>query len=144
MFCKERTPAFRRYQRRVQIAMGVYLVLLLGAVYGLKHGSPHGWSLYLLSVLPTLPIIVVIVAMGRYLQEEKDEYQRLKMMQAILVGTAALLTTVVVNDFVQTFAHTVAFPPFTSFIIFAAAMAIVQGVQRLRDRVPNDGKVSFE
>jgi hypothetical protein len=100
--------------------------------------------LYGLSVLPALPIIVVIVAMGRYLGEEKDEYQRLKMMQAILVGTAALLTTVIVNDFVQTFAHTVAFPPFTSFIIFAAAMAIVQGVQRLRDRVPNDGKVSDE
>ncbi len=144
MFCKERTPAFRRYQRRVQAAMGVYLVLLLGAVYGLKHGSPHGWLLYFLSVLPALPIIVVIVAMGRYLSEEKDEYQRLKMMQAILVGTAALLTTVIVNDFVQTFAHTVAFPPFTSFIIFAAAMAIVQGAQRLRDRVPSDGQVSDE
>jgi cytochrome c biogenesis protein CcdA len=144
MFCKEKTPAFQRYQRRVQVAMGAYLLLLLGSVYVLKHGSPHGWLLYGLSVLPALPIIVVIVAMGRYLGEEKDEYQRLKMMQAILVGTAALLTTVIVNDFVQTFAHTVAFPPFTSFIIFAAAMAIVQGVQRLRDRVPNDGKVSDE
>jgi cytochrome c biogenesis protein CcdA len=138
MFCKERTPAFRRYQRRVQVAMGVYLVLLFGAVYRLKHGSLHGWLLYFLSVLPALPIIVVIVAMGRYLHEEKDEYQRLKMMQAILVGTAALLTTVIVNDFVQTFAHTVAFPPFTGFIVFAAAMAIVQGVQRLRDRRADD------
>jgi hypothetical protein len=114
--------------------MGVYMVLLLGAAYVLKHGSPHGWLLYFLSVLPALPVIVVIAAMGRYLQEEKDEYQKLRTMRAILVGTAALLTTVIVNDFVQTFAHTVAFPPFTSFIVFGAAMAIVQGVYWLRDR----------
>ncbi len=134
MFCREKTPAFRRYQRRVQVAMGVYMVLLLGAAYVLKHGSPHGWLLYFLSVLPALPVIVVIAAMGRYLQEEKDEYQKLRTMRAILVGTAALLTTVIVNDFVQTFAHTVAFPPFTSFIVFGAAMAIVQGVYWLRDR----------
>jgi uncharacterized membrane protein len=124
--------------------MGAYLVLLFGAVYLLNHGSPHGWLLYFLSVLPALPIIVVIVAMGRYLHEENDEYQRLKMMQAILVGTAALLTTVIVNDFVQTFAHTLAFPPFTSFIVFAVAVGMMQGVQRLRDRAPSDGKVSDE
>jgi peptidoglycan/LPS O-acetylase OafA/YrhL len=144
MFCKDKTPAFERYQRRVQIAMGVYVVVILGASYVLKLGSPHWLWLYFWSVLPAVPVIAVFVAVGRYLQEEKDEYQRLKMTQALLVGTAALLTTVIVNDFVQTFAHTVAFPPFTSFMIFAAACAIVQGVQRLRDRVSNEGNVSDE
>jgi hypothetical protein len=138
MFCKERTPAFKRYQRRVQVAMVAYVVVILGAVRIVKHDAPVGWHLYFWSVLPALPVIAVIVAMGRYLTEEKDEYQRLRMMQAILVGTAALLSTVIVNDFVQTFAHAVAFPPFTGFIAFAAAMAIVQGVQRLRDRSSGD------
>jgi hypothetical protein len=116
----------------------VYVVVILGAAYALKHASPHGWLLYVLAVLPVLPILAVIVSMGRYLQEETDEYQRLRMMQAILVGTAALLTTVIVNDFVQTFAHTVAFPPFTGFLVFAAALGLVQFVQWLRDRSAGD------
>jgi hypothetical protein len=138
MFCKERTAAYRRYQRRVQMAMGGYVLVILGSGYALKQASPHGWLLYLLAVLPAVPILVVIAAMGWYLQEEKDEYQRLRMTQAILVGTAALLMTVIVNDFVQTFAHAVVFPPFTSFIVFAASMAITQGVQRLRDRARDE------
>ncbi len=134
MFCRERTPAFKRYQQRVQIAMTVYVVVTLGAAWTVKHGSPQGWFLYALSVLPALPVIAVIVSMARYLNEEKDEYQRLKMMKSILVGTATLLATVIVNDFVQTFAHVQPFPPFTGFILFAAAVAITQGVQWLRDR----------
>ena len=138
MICKERTAAYKRYQRRVQVVMGVYVVVILGASYALKHASPYGWLLYFLAVLPALPIIVVIAAMGRYLQEENDEYQRLRMMQSILAGTAALLAAVIVNDFVETFAHAAAFPPFTGFLVFAAVTAIVQGVQRLRDRSSAD------
>ena len=94
--------------------------------------------LYFWSILPAIPVVGVIVRMGRYLQTEKDEYQRLLAMQAILVGTAALLATLVVNDFVRAFAGVAALPPFTSFLIFCAGMAITQLVQRLRDRVPAD------
>jgi hypothetical protein len=133
MFCRERTPAFKRYQRRVQIAMAIYVVVILGAAWILKHSTLTGWHLYGWAVAPAIPVIAVIVAMARYLKEETDEYQRLKMMKAILVGTAALLSTVVVNDFVETFAKTQAFPPFASFIVFAVAVGITQGVQRLRD-----------
>ncbi|MGI4831254.1 MAG: hypothetical protein ACRYFU_24185, partial [Janthinobacterium lividum] len=65
-----------------------------------------------------------------------DEYQRLMAMRAILVGTAALLGTLVVNDFLRAFAHTPALSPFVSFIIFCVGTAITQLVQTLRNRVP--------
>ncbi len=138
MFCKDRTVAFKRYQRRVQVAMAVYFVVILGAAWVVKHLAVAGWQLYFWSVLPAVPIMVVIVAMGRYLGEETDEYQRLTMMRSILIGTAALLGTIVVSDFVRSFADTEPFPPFTSFIVFAVAMAIAQGVQKLRDRSVGD------
>jgi len=138
MFCADRTAAFKRYQRRVQVAMAVYFVVILGAAWVVKHLAVVGWRLYFWSVLPAVPIMVVIVAMGRYLQEESDEYQRLMMMRSILVGTAALLGTIVVSDFVRAFAEVDPFPPFASFIVFAVAMAIAQAVQKLRDRSVGD------
>jgi hypothetical protein len=138
MFCKETSPALKRYQRRVTTVMVAYVVILLSASWLVKHGHPHGWHLYFWSSLPAIPVIMVIVAMGRYISEEKDEYLRLRTMLALLVATGALLGTLVVSDFLQAFAKAPAFPPFTSFVIFCAAFAITQGVLKLRDRASDD------
>jgi hypothetical protein len=138
MFCKDRTQAFKRYQRRVQAAMAVYVVVTLSAAWAVKHGALIGWQLYLCSVLPALPVIAVIVAMARYLSEETDEYQRLVVMRSLLMGTAALLGTVVVSDFLRSFANIDPFPPFTCFVVFALTFGITNVVQKMRDKVPAD------
>lgn len=138
MFCKEKSPAFKRYQRRVMIVMLAYVAVLLGASAIVKHGRPHGWHLYFWSALPAIPVIMVIVAMGRYISEEKDEYLRLRTMLALLVATGALLGTLVVSDFLQSFAGAPAFPPFTSFVIFAFSFGATQGVLKLRDRASDE------
>jgi uncharacterized membrane protein YcjF (UPF0283 family) len=138
MFCKETSPAFKRYQRRVFTVMLGYAVILLSASWIVKHDHPHGWLLYVLSALPAVPVILVIASMGRYLQEETDEYLRLRTMRSLLVGTAALLATLVVSDFLQAFAGAPAFPPFTSFVLFCLAFGITNAVQKLRDRPSDD------
>jgi peptidoglycan/LPS O-acetylase OafA/YrhL len=138
MFCQHKSPALKRYQKRMMFVMVGYVVVLLGSSWMVKHGHPHGWFLYFLSALPAIPIMMVIVSMGRYLREETDEYLRLRTMRALLVATAALLGTLVVSDFLQAFAGAPAFPPFTSFVIFCAAFAITQGVLQLRDRASDD------
>ena len=134
MFCRSGTVAQRRYERDVLVTMAGYVVLTFLAAYLVRHGHLRGWVLYVWSVLPAIPVIAVIARMGRYLQEETDEYQRLLTMRSILVGTAALLGSLVVNDFVRAFAGVPAFPPFATFMIFCVAMGITQCVQKLRDR----------
>jgi hypothetical protein len=118
IFCKERSAAFKRYQRRVMTVMAAYLLILLSASWIVKHGHLHGWQ--------------------RYLSEEKDEYLRLRTMRALLVATGALLGTLVASDFLQAFAGAPAFPPFTSFVIFCVAFAIAQVVLKLRDRASDE------
>lgn len=137
MFCKGASPARKRYERDLFRFMAVYALLLFGCSWILhQHGAEH-LTLYALSVLPALPVLAVIFRMGRYLREETDEYQRMLAMQAILVGTAALLGTLVVNDFLRAFAGSPALPPFVSFVLFCAGMGLTQLVQKLRDRVPD-------
>ena len=79
-------------------------------------------------------MIFTVALMGRYLHEETDEYQRVQTTRAILVGTAALLGTIVVNDFIRSYTEAAGVPPFASFVIFCAAFGLAQMVQRLRDR----------
>ena len=139
MFCKGSSAARQRYQRDMIRFMAAYVVVLFCSSWFVRHDGPTGkFYLYFWSVIPAIPVIAVIARMGRYLQQEKDEYQRLLAMQAILVGTAALLATLVVNDFVRAFANTAALPPFSGFLIFCAGMGVTQTVQKLRNRVPEN------
>jgi hypothetical protein len=118
--------------------ISAYAVVLLCSVWFVKHDGHERFYLYFWSVLPAIPIIGIVLRMGQYLQEEKDEYQRWLVMQSILVGTALLLGTVVVNDFLRAFANAAGLPPFAGFIIFCAGMGAMQLVQRLRNKVPVD------
>ena len=136
MFCKSDTPASKRYQRDVRWLLVGYFVVLCGSAWFVKHGAGQGVARYVWSIVPTLPIIGIIVRMGKHLQEETDEYVRLLQMQAILAGTGTLLTAVVISDFLRAFAHAPDFAPFVLFFCFAAGMAAMQIVQWLRNRVP--------
>ena len=86
------TPAWKRYNMRVVWLSLLYCVFLLPAVYGFKHRLvPHS-VVYLVAILPALPIIGIFAAIGRYLVEEQDEYVRMLMVRQILWASG--LTTV--------------------------------------------------
>ena len=138
MFCKCDTAARKRYKRDVQRLMMGYLLALFCSAWLVKHASGQGPVRYVWAVLPTLPIVGVIARMGKYLQEETDEYQRLLQMKAILGGTGALLTALVVSDFLRAFAKAPDFAPFVLFMCFGAGMGVMQFVQWMRNRVPGD------
>jgi uncharacterized membrane protein len=124
--------------------MAVYLALVVCATLLVRHGMVHGSAVYVWSVLPALPVILVIALMGQYLQEETDEYMRLITMRSLLVATGALLGMLVVSDFLRSYTRTGDLPPFVSFVVFCLAFAAAQGVQKLRDRTPEDGEVRDE
>ncbi len=136
MGCK--SVAGRRYRRRVFIAMSLYLVILFACVRLTRAETMHGWVLYLVAVLPAVPIIAVLAIMGRYLHEETDEYLRMLTVRSLMVASAALLGTIVVNDFLRVIAHGAAIEPFVCFIIFFVAFGIAQAAQELAARGAGD------
>ena len=115
-----------------------YVVVLLCAMWFVRHDGTNHLFLYFWSVLPSIPILGVGVRMGRYLREEKDEYVRMMAMQAILAGTAALLATLLVSDFLRDFANTGSLPQFVGFLIFCGGMMLAKLVQWLRNRTSNE------
>jgi peptidoglycan/LPS O-acetylase OafA/YrhL len=139
VFCKGVSRAKKKYQVDILRFSVAYIVAVLGSSWLVKHDVPTGkFDLYFWSILPAIPIIAMIARMGRYLQQERDEYQRLQAMYSILVGTAALLSALVVNDFVRSFAHVDAIPPFAGFVIFCVGMGLAHLVQFLRNRAADD------
>lgn len=138
MLCKNDTTARKRYRRDVAQFLAAYIVVLICSSWFVKHDGAEHFYLYFWSILPAIPIIAMIVRMGRYLQEETDEFQKLMRMRSILVGTAALVGALIVDDFLRAFAHARGFPPFMLFIIFAFAMGIMESVQSFSNRAHSD------
>jgi hypothetical protein len=116
MFCSGESIAKKRYERDVLRFMALYVVVILCASWFVKHDGGQKFFLYFWSVLPAIPVLAVMVRMGRYLQEENDEYLRLMAMHA----------------------NTGALPPFVSFIIFCVGMAVTQLVRRLKSRTSDE------
>lgn len=136
--CGMSTPASKRYQRRVMVTTTLYVVVLIAAMYLVRHTHPHGWLLYAWAVLPALPLLGTLATLGVYLTEEKDEYARLVTMRSLLAGTGALLAVLVVNDFLRTISGAGALPPFWDWVIFFLSFGLAQAVQMMRNPVRDD------
>ena len=136
MGCK--SAAGKRYRRRVATAMSIYVVLLLSCIKLVKAVPIKGWALYSVSVLPAIPILAVLLILGRYLQEETDEYLRMLTVRSLLVAAGAMLATTVVDDFLRVIAHRGALDEFVCFIVFFASFGIAQLVQELPARRAGD------
>jgi uncharacterized membrane protein len=120
------------------VTMSIYVAVLFGAIWIVKHTHPHGWLLYAISVVPALPLLAFMGAMGVYLQEEKDEYIRLVTMRSLVAGTAVLLMVIVVSDFLRVISDAKPLAPFASWVTFFMAFGVAQAVQTRRDRVRDD------
>ena len=98
-----KSPATRRYNRRVIILSFAYAVTLLGVVYAFKHHLIGGPSSYVAAILPALAIIGIFVAIGRYLVEERDEYLRMLMIRQTLWASGFSLSVATIWGFLESF-----------------------------------------
>ena len=138
LICKDTTKAIKRYQRRVLIVTGVYLVMVLGGAELVKHVQLGQAMLYTVAVVIACPMVALLAVIGLYLQEETDEFLRLQMMRSLLVGTAALMALLVVSDFVRMMANGPELRPLVGFVLFFVAFGIAQAVQKLANRRGSD------
>ncbi len=127
-------PAGCRYLKRFAPAMAAYVAAILGVTWWVKHAPPTGPLLYLAALLPALPLLVVIWAMGRYLVEETDEYLRARQVQSILWGAGITLAIATVWGFLESYANAPHAPAYYAFIVFCAAMGMAQCAAKVADR----------
>ncbi|MEI7932767.1 MAG: hypothetical protein WCI21_06905, partial [Alphaproteobacteria bacterium] len=78
------SPAAKRFALRFIAAMSAYAAVLVAVVLGFVFLKPTGPLAYLLALAPTVPLIAGMAAMGVYLHEETDEFQRAVMVQVML------------------------------------------------------------
>ncbi|HUD28881.1 MAG TPA: hypothetical protein VMQ93_08420 [Novosphingobium sp.] len=128
--CGAFSPATRRYNRRGMAWSFAYVLLLGVAVIGAKSLHAQGPLLWLLAVLPALPILYLIWAMARYLVEEQDEYLRMKVVNAALSATGLLLAVATVWGFLETFALVPHVPGWAAVPVWAIGLALGTFVNR--------------
>jgi len=95
--------ALKRYNRDVIILSLIYAVFLVLAVYAFKHQLLSGPLAYVAAILPALPIVAILGAIGRYLAEETDEYLRMMMTRQALIASAFTLSIATIWGFLENF-----------------------------------------
>ena len=128
------SEAGKRYAGRFASGMVSYVVLLIAVLWWMNAAAPQGWLRYVVAVVPTLPILGVLAAMGIYLKEEPDEFGRAVLVQAMLWGLGFILAFTTVWGFLEELAGAPHFPLYGVFPIFCGGMGISQLIVRLRYR----------
>jgi len=105
MSCLPKNSAARRYLYRLFTTLAFYIAFLVTAVWAFSRYHLTGALAYLLAVLPALPIVGMVVVVGLYLAEEKDEFQRAVLVQALLGGIGATLVVTTAWGFLENYAH---------------------------------------
>ena len=97
--------------------------------------APTGAPLIALAILPALPIIAVIWAMGMAIVEQPDEYVRAKLIHAMLIATALMLSVMTIWSFLEDTGAVPHKPVHLAFPLWCAGLLIGQTWLWLRDRI---------
>jgi hypothetical protein len=125
-------PAQRAYQRRAVPLMLAYVAALALAITLHELLAPTGPIAVALAVLPALPLIGVVWALGRLLVEEKDEYLRSLHVRQFMIATGFMLIVTCIWGFLEMFALAPHLPMYWAFIIWCAGLGIGTMVNELR------------
>ena len=134
MQCYPVTKAGRRYISRLFPTMVLYIVFLYIAQWTFHHLHPTGLVVYLLAVLPALPLVGTLAIVGLYIAEESDEFERSIIVQSMLWGLGGALSVSTIWGFLEDFAKAPHISSFYVYIFFWIFMGISQPLIRLRYR----------
>lgn len=98
------SPALRRYNRRI-LACGITYIaaMILGPPNIYDPGQPPTPLLWLVALLPVIPLLAMIWSMYRYYFEEDDEFLRHRAVSGALVGLVLVLVLGTVWGFLEMF-----------------------------------------
>jgi len=138
MLCESKSKARKTLQRRAGIAISFYVPAFLGAAVWANRHPATGAVVLGLAAIPALPMIAVFVAMGLYLRDESDGFQREMIIRCMLWGTGALLTTIMFLCFAKMFGWRGDVDPRAEFMVFLVFAAVAKLTYRAQNRVGND------
>jgi hypothetical protein len=131
----DKSPAGRRYAVRFRICMVAYVIVLLGVAFWFRSAAaPTGAFRYVVAAAPALPVLGVIWAMGAYMLELPDEYQRMRLATDMLWATGITVAACTVWGFLQTYADAPAAPLYLVFVLLMAVLGLVQCGRKLLER----------
>lgn len=125
------SPALSRYNRRGLVWAFSYVAALFFAISVNDWLKPDGPLLWLIAVLPALPILYYVWALYRYLIEETDEYLKMRYVGDALFGLGLLLIVSTVWGFLESFKVV---PHVESWIV-VPVWAIGLGLSQIRRRI---------
>ncbi|MEM7689780.1 MAG: hypothetical protein AAF291_12230 [Pseudomonadota bacterium] len=136
------SKALVRYNKRFLIASLGYVagMLIAAAIY--NRGMPPGPLGYAVSLLPTLPVLAMIVIMARYLMEETDEYLRHRASLSSLIGLGVVLVLGTVWGFLETFGLAPHIWAWWVMPAWAIGLGIGQGVLSLSEKSDDDDETA--
>jgi hypothetical protein len=132
MICVPKSKAGRRYIYRLLPTMATYLVFLAIPKWVLHHLHPTGPILYLLAILPALPVIGSLAIVGLYVAEETDEFERSILVQSMLWGFGGALSIGTIWGFLEDFAKAPHISAFYVYLFFWIFMGISEPFIRRR------------
>lgn len=134
MQCFPLTKAGRRYLFRLSSTMLVYLVFVFIAQWTFHHLHPTGLIVYILAILPALPLVGSLAIVGLYIAEESDEFERSVLVQSMLWGFGVALAIGSVWGCLEDFANAPHRSASYAYFSFWIVMGISQTFIRLRYR----------
>jgi len=108
--------AHRHHRIRVIVAMSIYVLLLLGSVYFIKHGHPGPALTVVLALLPTIPVIYVMWSLYVYL-EQADELQRRVHLTSLSMAAGVTAFLTLTYGFLEDFAGFPHIPAWWTFVV---------------------------
>ena len=126
------SKAQRRYNHRVLALSVIYAVFLIAAVYGFQHKLLSGPIAWAAAILPALPIIGILGAIGRYLTEETDEYLRVMMTRQALIASAFALSIATAWGFLENFGLVPHIYAYYAVILWFAGLGIGACINKLQ------------
>jgi len=103
MECSSLSLPRKRFARRCYAsgALVVFFSFVAAASFRLLH--LHGVLAYGVAMLPALPILWALVAVGQYLREETDEFQRRLHVEYLLWGIGGTLAVTTIWGYLEDF-----------------------------------------
>ena len=129
---KRMSPAGKRYLARFFPVIAAYVIVLLAVDWTFRHHPPTGVLKYSMAAAPALPVIGLIVVMGLYLVEEKDEFERSILVQSMLWGIGVTLSFNTLVESLINFAGMHPLPTFHLFTLFVVVFGFAQPLIRRR------------
>jgi len=129
------SPAGRRYLKRFTPTMLAYVGAVIASSVAVDRLHPTGIALVAWSILPALPVLAILVVIGLYIHEETDEYLRLRIVSAMLIGIGVVLAVSVVLGFLQLYHAIGQVDVFWAFPIWCGAWGAAQCLLAWRDKM---------